>query len=134
MFKRILIILSIIFVLLLALLIVLPIIFQDDIKALVQKELSSSLEADVAFEDIGLNFFSSFPNACVGVQKLSIINRAPFKGDTLVYADALKLEVDFISLFQDEKKVIEAVLEDPVANILIKKDGIANYNIYQAEA
>lgn len=63
-----------------------PFLFKDKIKEMIAKTLNENVNANIAFEDVDLSLFKSFPQAHVTIDKLSIINKAPFAGDTLLYA------------------------------------------------
>ena len=63
-----------------------PVMFKDKIKEMIAKTLNENVNANIAFEDVDLSLFKSFPQAHVTIDKLSIINKAPFAGDTLLYA------------------------------------------------
>ena len=62
--KKVLLILGIIFVLLVAAAFILPVVFKDDIKAAIDKELAASVNADVIFDvdNFSLSMFRNFPN------------------------------------------------------------------------
>lgn len=132
MLKRIIIVVGIILFLLLSIMIAIPFVFKDEIKLAAQEALEESVEADISFDGIGLSLFRSFPNASIGIRQLGIINKAPFQGDTLLYCKRLELEVDFMSLFDENFQVISAGVIDPVVNVLVNKQGEANYDIYKA--
>ena len=61
-----------------------PYFFKDQIKAKIAQTLNEKVDAKISFADANLNLFRSFPRANVSVDKLLIINKAPFDGDTLV--------------------------------------------------
>src|SRR5574343_1770649 len=63
-----------------------PFLFKDKIKEMIAKTLNENVNANIAFEDVDLSLFKSFPQAYVTIDKLSSINKAPFAGDTLLYA------------------------------------------------
>lgn len=109
-----------------------PFIFKDKIKELVLKSINENLDAQVAFEDLDISFFRNFPNASVGLEKLSIINKAPFEGDTLFYAGNIHLKMSVKELFKggDEPMNLEGFKADDLkVNVIINKDGIGNYDI-----
>ncbi|MEO0310394.1 MAG: hypothetical protein RIQ89_51 [Bacteroidota bacterium] len=117
-------------VLILVILIVVPFIFKDKIITLVKAEANKSLNADVNFTDIDLSLIRSFPNLSVNIARVSIVNRAPFKGDTLYYAKDTKLTLDIMSVIKgNEIKINKVVVEHPVVNLLVNKDGKANWDI-----
>lgn len=109
-----------------------PFIFKDKIKALVLKSINENVDAEVAFTDVDLSLLRNFPNASVEISDLSIINKAPFKGDTLFYAGALNLKMSIKELFKGENEPMS--LEsfsstNALVNLIINKDGVGNYDI-----
>ena len=44
---------------------------------MIAKTLNENVNANIAFEDVDLSLFKSFPQAHVTIDKLSIINKAP---------------------------------------------------------
>jgi hypothetical protein len=109
-----------------------PFLFKDKIKAMVVKTINENIDANVAFEDVSLSLFKNFPKANVTIEKLSIINKAPFAGDTLVYMGEMSIKMSVKELFNDEGEPmnIESIhTKDGVVNILFNKDGIGNFDI-----
>lgn len=109
-----------------------PFLFKNKIKEMIAKAINEQVDATVAFEDVSLNLFSSFPKAAVSVDKLSIINKAPFAGDTLVYMGELNLDMSIKELFKGEGEpmnVESLSTKDGVINILFNKDGVGNFDI-----
>jgi AsmA-like protein len=132
MFKKILKITGIILLLLIVALFAIPYLFEDQIKAKIAEAINKNVDAKVSFADADLSLFRNFPQATVSVEKLLIINKAPFDGDTLVSLGELSLEMSIKELFKgkDEPMNIEAVsTENGVVNILFNKDGINNFDI-----
>ncbi|WP_294820041.1 AsmA family protein [uncultured Flavobacterium sp.] len=109
-----------------------PFLFKNKIKEMVAKAINEQVDATVAFEDVSLSLFSNFPKASVTVDKLSIINKAPFAGDTLVYMGELNLNMSIKELFKGEGEAmnVESLgTKDGVINILFNKDGVGNFDI-----
>lgn len=109
-----------------------PFLFKDKIKAKVLASINENVNAKVALEDVSLNLFKSFPNANVTLDKMSVINKAPFEGDTLVYSDKISLKMSMMELFngENEPMKIESIsTENTKLNILFNKDGVGNYDI-----
>lgn len=109
-----------------------PFLFKDKIKEMLVETINKNVDATVAFEDVDLSLFKSFPRANVTVDKLSIINKAPFAGDTLVYLGELNLKMSVKELFKDAKEGmnIESIsTKNGVVNILFNKDGLGNFDI-----
>ena len=119
-------------VLLLAAAFILPIVFKDKIKAMVDQEIAKTINADVVFEvnNFSLSVFRHFPNITVEVKELGVFNREPFKGEHLFVVDRLDVEVNLKDvLFGDELHVKGITLVKPQINVKVLKDGRANYNI-----
>lgn len=132
MFKKILKIVGIVLLLLIVAAFAIPYLFEDQIKAKIAKSINESVDAKVAFADADLSLFKSFPQANVSISKLSIINKAPFEGDTLVSFEELNLKMSIKELFKgdDEAMNIEAVSsKNGLVNIIFNKDGIGNFDI-----
>ncbi|WP_339888176.1 AsmA-like C-terminal region-containing protein [uncultured Flavobacterium sp.] len=109
-----------------------PFIFKDKIKEMIAKTLNESVDAKVAFEDVDLSLLKSFPLANVSIDKLSIINKAPFEGDTLFYSGETNLKMSIKELFKDASETInlESIsAENAIVNIIFNKDGIGNFDI-----
>lgn len=128
--KWILIILGVFVILFLAVAIIIPAVFKDDIKAILEREVAKSVNADVVFDDFHLSFFSNFPNITAGIDNLGVVNRAPFEGDLLFATEKFEVEVNLADiLFGDQLKVRGISLIRPVVNIKVLKDGRANWDI-----
>ncbi|MFP9114134.1 AsmA-like C-terminal region-containing protein [Flavobacterium sp. RHBU_3] len=119
------------------LLIAAPFLFKDKIKSMVVKAINDQVDATVSFEDVSLSFISNFPQASVTVDKLSVINKAPFAGDTLVYVGELNLKMSVNELFKGDGEPMDLKsfsVKNSVINILFNKDGIGNFDIARKKA
>lgn len=133
--KWFLIILGIIVVLFLAVAIIVPAVFKDDIKAILEKEVAKSVNADVVFDDFNLSFFSNFPNVTAGLENLGVMNREPFAGEMLFATEKFEVEVNPLDmLFSDALQVNGISMIRPVVNVKVLKDGRANYDIAMPSA
>ena len=74
-------------------LISLPFLFKGTIQEKVRYLINEHVNAKVDFADIDISLFRSFPSASVEIDELSVINYAPFEGDTLVYAKKIALDI-----------------------------------------
>lgn len=109
-----------------------PFLFKDKIQQLVLKSINEKVDAKVAFDDVHLSLFKSFPRANVTIDKLAIINKAPFEGDTLLYAGEVNLKMSVRELFKGdgEPMNIESFSStNGVVNILFNKNGVGNFDI-----
>src|SRR5688500_17438495 len=104
--KWFLIIVGVFFVLIIAAAIILPVVFKDDIRAAIDKEIAKSVNADVVFDDFSLSFFSNFPNITAELDNLGVLNRAPFEGEVLFATENFEVEVNLKDiLFGDQLRV-----------------------------
>jgi hypothetical protein len=109
-----------------------PYFFKDQIKARILTAINEKVDAKVAFADADLSLFRSFPNASVTIDRLSIINKAPFAGDTLVAFGELNLKMSIRELFNDDNEPmnIDAISsKNGLINIVFNKDGVGNFDI-----
>ncbi|MBP2284164.1 hypothetical protein H4V97_002482 [Flavobacterium sp. CG_23.5] len=132
MLKTILKVILIIVLLFAVALFAVPYFFKDQIKAKITQAINEKVDAKVSFEDANLSLFKNFPNANVTVDKLVIINKAPFLGDTLISLGELNLKMSIKELFKSKEEAmnIEGVTsKNGLINIIFNKDGIGNYDI-----
>lgn len=109
-----------------------PFIFKDKIKAVVLNAINENVDAKVAFTEVDLSLLKSFPQANVTINELSIINKAPFEGDTLFYSGEVNLKMSVKELLKDETETMNLEsfsLSNALVNVIINKEGIANYDI-----
>ena len=132
MVKKILKIIGILVLILLISAFAIPYFFKDQIKAKIQTVINEKVDAKVAFADADLSLFKNFPNASVTIEKLSIINKAPFEGDTLAAFEELNLKMSIKELFKGDNepmKIDGISSKNGFINIIFNKDGIGNYDI-----
>lgn len=132
MTKKILITIGIVFVLLVGILFTAPYLFKDQIKAKIAQAINEKVDAKVSFAEADLSLFKNFPHANVTIQKLVIINKAPFEGDTLVSLGELNLKMSIKELFKGKEETmnIDGISsKNGLINIIFNKDGLANYDI-----
>ncbi len=132
MLKKILKITGIVFLVLLIIAIVLPIAFKGKIMAKVQEEANKQLNANFRFDDIDISLIRNFPNLSVELKNLSIVNKAPFDGDTLVAARSIGFSAGLFDLFADEMSIRSIRINDGNIHISVLKDGTASYDIMKS--
>ncbi|MFZ3563552.1 AsmA-like C-terminal region-containing protein [Tenacibaculum finnmarkense] len=130
--KKIYKILLTIFVALLMLLILTPFLFQDKIITLVKKTVNNNITAQLDFSNSNLSLFRDFPNASVQLSDVSIINKKPFEGDTLLFAKKINLELKLTELFKktsEQLNIQSFSIDDAIVHVLVNEKGVANYDI-----
>lgn len=128
--KKALKIFGIILGLILILLIAAPFIFKGSLEKILKNNIDQNINANVSWEKLDLSLFSSFPDASLIVKNFSVVNRAPFEGDTLASGKSLSLDMGIIQLFKSENIKIDALkLDGTFLNIKIDSLGNTNYDI-----
>ena len=107
MIKKLLKIVGIVMGLLLILLLLAPFLFKGSLEDLLKKNINKNLNATVTWEDMDLSLIRSFPNASVTIHGYSVVNHAPFEGDTLARGSRLKLNMGLRELFKKSDEAIE---------------------------
>jgi hypothetical protein len=131
--KRILKWTGISFLLLLILVIAAPFIFKDKLVQIVKEEANKNLNAKVDFGEFDLTLFSSFPDFRFKIQKVSVVNIEPFKGDTLAYIKELSFDLNIKSVISGDKYQINSlIIDEPQINGIVMADGKANWDIAKA--
>lgn len=132
MLKKILKITGIVLLILIIALVSIPFIFKDKIQQMVVNSINQNLDATVAFAEIDLSLLKNFPQATVSIDKLSIINKAPFEGDTLLYSGETNLKMSIKELFKGENETMNIASfysKDAKVTILFDKNGVGNFDI-----
>jgi len=121
---------------LLLLAIIVPYIFKDEIKGMVQKEMKKQLLADIELKDFDLTFLSSFPHISARLEGLKITGTDKnFKGVVLAEMESFEANLNFWSVVGGDKMEIEGiVLNKPIFDVRVLKDGTANYNIVKPDS
>lgn len=135
--KKALKITGIVLLVLILALVSIPIFFKDAVKRKIIATINENVDATVTFEDAGISLFRNFPQATVDIDKLVIINKAPFEGDTLFSMGELQLKMSVKELFKgdNEPMNIESfTTKNGLVNILFNKDGIGNFDIALKDA
>lgn len=127
--------LKIIAISLLAIIVILavaPVLFKGKIMKTIKNSVNKNITATLDFEDVSLSLLRNFPRASVAISDLSIINTAPFEGDTLFYAEKIRLKMGLGQLFRKEGEPMNIKafsVANAQVNILVNKEGAANYDI-----
>lgn len=133
--KKILKISAITIAVIVVLLLIAPFLFEGKIIKIVKQTVNENINAKFEFEDADISLLRNFPNVSVGINELSIINNAPFEGDTLVYAKSANLSVPFMQIFNspgEPYSITSFAIDGAVVNVLTDKDGNVNYDIAKA--
>ena len=135
--KKVLKIVGVLLVLGILFLIAAPFLFKGTFEKLLKKNIEQNIDAEVSWTDFDLSLFSSFPDAALTVDNFSVVNRAPFAGDTLASGKRLKLDMGIAQVFKGGANAIKIdglVLEEALVNIKVDSLGNANYDITKEDS
>jgi len=120
-------------VVLLALLIVLPYFFKDQILEKVKTEINNTLDAKVEIGGISLSMLKNFPNLYVELEKVSVVGKNEFAEDTLASVGSLYTAVDLSSALSGSKiEVGTIVLANSKVKAKVLESGKANWDIVKS--
>jgi hypothetical protein len=126
---------GIVLLVLLIALFMLPFLFKGKIVEFVKSEINQTMNARVDFDNVGLNFFRSFPNASVSLNNLKVIGIDEFANDTLFSAGSLSATINLKSLFGNSSYEVSKISADKAclrAHVL--ESGKANWNIVKEDS
>lgn len=130
--KKLLTILGILLVVIFAAIVVLPIVFKDDIQKALDDTMDDSLNAKVFYDSdqFDISLISNFPDLTVSLGDFGVVGIDEFEKDTLASIASFKVTIDLMSVISgDQIQIEEILLEQPRINVLVLADGKANYDI-----
>ncbi|MEO9894016.1 AsmA-like C-terminal region-containing protein [Aurantibacter sp.] len=130
--KKIFKILGIVVVLLIVVLIATPFFLKGKIDDIIKNKVNENVNATLDFVDADLSLFSNFPNATVTLEKVSLVNKAPFEGDTLFAANEVELKLGISQFFKESDEPIKIdrfFVEGANVNVKVDTEERANYDI-----
>lgn len=128
--KTVLKILGGLLVLIVAALILIPIIFKDDLVQLVKDESNNAVNAQIDFGDFSLSLIKSFPDFYFSIEEVSVVGINEFEGVELAYIKELDLTVDLMSVINGESIQVKNIeIIEPRVYAKLLPDGAANYDI-----
>ena len=128
--KKILISIAVLFILLLAAIIVLPIVFKDKIVAKVKEEVNKNINAKVDFGEFSLSLIKSFPNFSLEVNNVSVVGVQEFEKDTLASIKTFSFTIDLMSVIKGEQIMIKSFsLDEPNIKAIVLENGKTNWDI-----
>lgn len=107
-----------------------PVLFKEKIKNMVEIEANKMLNANLNFKDYNLSLFKAFPNVSFSVKEVSITGKDRFEGDTLASLQSFSVVFNLGSIFSDSGYEVKSLIfNEPYINALVLKDGSANWDI-----
>jgi hypothetical protein len=120
------------FLVLLAIVLLVPMLFKSRILGMVKSEINKEINAKVEFTDLGISWFRNFPKLTLQLENIAVTGVQHFEGDTLVSAKTLDASVNIMSMFGGkEMKIYGVFLRSPRIFAIINKEGQANWDIFK---
>lgn len=127
--------LGITFVVIIGLLFLTPIIFEDQIKEQIKKTANEKLSAELNYSDVSVSFFQHFPSLTLTLSDLHLNGSAPYTKEKFITAKEVSFGINVASLvFSKEVKIDQIYLSDSFINVKVNEEGEANYNIYKSNS
>lgn len=114
--------------------ITLVIVYEDEVKAVVIKELNKKLKTEVRIDpkDIDLTFVSSFPKCAIEFKNLTAMETWNKKEkDTLIFAGSLSLRFNLKDLFNKKYDIKQIALADARCYLKVDQKGNPNYEVWK---
>ncbi|MFU8842886.1 MAG: AsmA-like C-terminal region-containing protein [Bacteroidales bacterium] len=121
---------GIIFAVIVALAILLPVLFKGKIIELAKTEINKNVKAQVDFTGFNLSLIRSFPNLQFTIRGLTVAGVDEFEGDTLADISAVRITLDLLSAIKGDNYEIKRIrMDKPRFLIKVLESGEANYDI-----
>ena len=131
MVKRLIYFVLALLILLVAAVVLIPILFKGDLQNLATKEINKNINAKLTFEDVNVSLLKSFPDFSVCLKDYDIQGIDEFEGISLAKGKSLCIDAHLWSVINKSTsiKVKSISLDEPNVNIVVAKNGKANYDI-----
>ena len=131
--KKLAIVITSIIAILFLLLILIPVLFKEQIFNEAKARMEQNLDAKVnlSLDQISISGIRAFPNLSVGIRDLAIVGNGEFEKDTLYAASNTLMHLDLWKIIVDKTPEVKLVrLENPSISIKVLAGGKANYDIW----
>ena len=114
-----------------------PFVLESKIDAIVQAYADENINAKVEFDDVSLSLLSSFPNAKVTIDNLTITNNEPFKDETFTTAKSIGLKMPIKELFKSQSDepiaITNVAIDEALMTLKENKTGTTNWDIFKTD-
>lgn len=134
LYKKISIILLVIFLVLFAVAASVPLLFKDTITNKVKTAINKNINAKVNFKEVDLSIISTFPDLGINLNHLVIFGVDSFANDTLANIKTLQLNLNLMSVINGGTYQINKInLTEPNIHAKVLKSGKANWDIMKTD-
>ena len=123
------------FLVLIILIILLPILFKDQIVQFIKDEANANLNTELDFGEVNLSLLSTFPKFSLEINDLTLTGLDEFKGIKLADIKQTNLKLNLWSVISGDQYEISSVgLVEPKIHVMVLPDGKANYDIVKSDS
>lgn len=128
--KRLIKVIALLLLLTIGAMVILPIVFKDEIVVKVNELINENVDAEVKIGDFNLSLFRSFPNFNFQIDNVTVDGKDNFKGIRLAEVGEFELELDVWSVISGDNYNIKGInLRDTKVHVIVDETGKANYDI-----
>ncbi len=115
--------------------IILPSVFESQIRVDLEKEIDSQIDAEVTFSKVSLRLFNHYPNLTLSLNDLLVMGKEEFRTDTLAAIKEARMELRLWSLLTKHLIEVKSIqLYDPEIHVYVLKNGRANYKVTKSSS
>ncbi len=116
--------------LLFVLVLVLPVLYKDQIKAKLLQEVNKKINAQLQIGDVSATLFRHFPLLTLEVEEVKLWGKDQFKSDTLLSLKSIGLSMNLMEVIKGENLSIRKFsLSEGTINLIELRDSSANWKI-----
>jgi hypothetical protein len=116
-------------------LIAVPFLFKDKLIQMAKDEANKQINGKLNWSSVDVTLIKSFPKLGFELNDFTLIGVNEFATDTLVSLPKLQVNLDIMSVIKGEQMRIHSiVLNQPRINVIVLKDGKANYDIAKPDS
>jgi hypothetical protein len=131
--KRKISILAGVFILVIAILAALPLVFKDKLLSKVKTTLNNQLNAKIDFREFSLSVFSHFPKVEMEIRGLSLVGAGEFASDTLFCAESISTDISITQMISSKGIELKSlIIKAPKINLISDKTGKVNWDVTKA--
>lgn len=123
------------FLVLIILIVLLPILFKDQIVQFIKDQANENLNAELDFGEVNLGLISTFPSFSLEINDLSLKGVGEFEGVSLAEIKQTNLRLDLWSVIGGDQYEISSIgLVEPNIHVKVLPNGKANYDIAKSDS
>ncbi|MDT8347293.1 MAG: AsmA-like C-terminal region-containing protein [Flavobacteriaceae bacterium] len=134
-YKKTLLFLSVMLLLVFGFMLLIPSLFADEIEGIIKTNVNKNLSTNLHFSQTEVSFFKHFPALTLSLSNIKLEASAPFEAENMLTADELYFKINpFPLIFGKGIKVYEIALQRPDIQLKIDRGGSANYQVLMIDS